>query len=58
MTKGFPNIPTDSSPGLFSFLGRVREVLEILLGVRGDKLDKAVTNRDLIRHGLISEDDI
>jgi hypothetical protein len=42
IVKGFPNIPADSTPGLAGFLMRVREVLEVLLGVRGSGDSAAV----------------
>lgn len=57
-TKGFPNIPVESSSGLRCFLLRVLETLERLTGSRGSKLDQAVTYQGLIDLGLIDEDDI
>lgn len=57
-TKGFPNLPTDTSPSMIAFLSRVLEVLGTLLGTRGSKMDKAVTYQDLVDLGLIEEDDV
>lgn len=52
---GLPGIPADASPGLRRYLEAVSEALEIRLGRRGDKRDRAVTLRELIDSGLALE---
>jgi hypothetical protein len=58
MITGFPDFEPTTPAGLARFLARVREVLETLMGVRGDKMNKAVTLGDLIDMGIITKDDI
>jgi hypothetical protein len=43
-----PNIPLDAPPQLRSFLEATREMLQTMAGHRGEKLEKAVTFRDLV----------
>lgn len=49
---GLPPVPNDVSAQLKAYLTAVGEALEVRLGRRGDKLDRAVTLRELIDSGL------
>ena len=42
-----PNIPTNVDPNMRQFLEAVRESMQVTMGQRGNKLDSAVTFRDL-----------
>lgn len=46
-----PNLPNPNDP---RFLDAVRETLQGMLGERGDKVDRAVTFRDLLDSGIAS----
>lgn len=47
-----PDVPSDAPPSVRSFLGKVREVIQVREGRRGDDLDTTVTFRDLVQQGL------
>jgi hypothetical protein len=47
-----PEIPSDASPSTKIWMAAVKEALEVRLGRRGDKRDRAVTLRELIESGL------
>ena len=52
---GLPKAPADISPGLRRYLESLSEAVEIRLGRRGDTRDRAVTLRELINSGLVTE---
>ena len=52
---GLPLPPANIDPQLASFLTALAETVEIRTGQRGDKLDRAVTLRELIEGGLATE---
>ena len=46
-------IPTGLEASMRHFLGSIKEALEVRLGQRGDKLDRAVTLRELYQGGVV-----
>ena len=50
-----PSPPADVSPQMRTYLASISEALDIRLGRRGDKRDRAVTLRELIKSGLAQD---
>ena len=50
-----PKVPSDTSPGLRHYLESLSEAVDIRLGRRGDKRDRAVTLRELVDSGIAVE---
>ena len=44
------DIPAPGSP---NFEARIRETLQVYMGLRGDPLDRGLTVRDMIKLGLV-----
>ena len=49
-----PAIPEPPQGALYGFLSAVKNAVEVRLGLRGDKLDRAVTLRELFSSGVIT----
>lgn len=51
-TPAIPAVPRRVNESILPFLTSVKEALEVRMGQRGDRLDKAVTWRDLVETGI------
>lgn len=52
---GIKNVPAKTDSETKSFLGSLKEAVEVRLGRRGDPIDRAVTLRELIDSGLATQ---
>jgi len=50
-----PDVPPGLPMGLFTFLSRVKEAVDVIAGRRGTQLNKVVTYQDLIDMNLIDK---
>src|SRR5438034_6211716 len=51
---GLPSVPSDAPAGIKRWLDAAAQILGVREGHRGDKLDAAVTFRDLVASGIVS----
>lgn len=52
-----PDVPADAPPGVCDFLSKIRQILIVREGVKGDPLDQNVTYRELHAAGVIGTRD-